>query len=53
MPDITMCTSKLCPQRKECYRSTAIPSDWQSWSNFYDKDEHECEQFWEENENEQ
>ena len=34
MPDITMCTSSKCPERKNCYRSTAKPGELQSWSNF-------------------
>ena len=34
MPDITMCTSSECPERKNCYRSTAKPDELQSWSNF-------------------
>lgn len=34
MPDITMCASKDCPERNNCYRSCAKPSEFQSWSNF-------------------
>lgn len=35
MPDITMCISRECPERKNCYRSTAKPDEYgQSWSNF-------------------
>ena len=32
--DITMCTSKNCPYRDECYRAMAKASEYQSWSNF-------------------
>ena len=34
MPDITMCYSNNCPERQNCYRYTAKPSMYQSWSNF-------------------
>lgn len=34
MPDITMCSSKNCPLKDKCYRSTATASKYQSWSNF-------------------
>ena len=34
MPDITMCASKDCPERNNCYRACAKPSEFQSWSNF-------------------
>ena len=34
MPDITMCMNDNCPVRKDCYRHTATPSEWQSWSVF-------------------
>lgn len=33
MPDITMCTSQNCPERQNCYRATAKPNEYQSWSN--------------------
>ena len=42
MPDITMCESKSCPKRKECYRATAKPSGRQSMADFYDTKEKEC-----------
>lgn len=38
MPDITMCSSKNCPLKDKCYRSTATASQYQSCSNF----EYEC-----------
>lgn len=34
MPDITMCASKTCPLREDCYRSRAKPSERQSYSVF-------------------
>ena len=34
MPDIAMCTTTDCPQKEKCYRYTAIPSYWQSYSLF-------------------
>ena len=34
MPDITMCFSRDCPERNNCYRECAKPSEFQSWSNF-------------------
>ena len=32
--DISLCTSETCPSRALCYRSTAVPSDWQSYIRF-------------------
>ena len=34
MSDITMCSSVNCPERNNCYRSRAKPSEFQSYSNF-------------------
>lgn len=34
IPDITMCASEACTERKRCYRAMAKPSEYQSWSNF-------------------
>lgn len=34
MPDITMCTSKTCERRGQCYRSTAKPDKIQSYADF-------------------
>lgn len=34
MPDISMCTLKICPQKESCYRHAASgtkPSDWQAY----------------------
>ena len=41
MPDFSMCASKNCEKRKQCYRATAKPSIYQSWSDFYD----DCKKF--------
>lgn len=34
MPDITMCTSKTCERRGQCYRSTAKLDKIQSYADF-------------------
>lgn len=34
MPDITMCLSKNCPEKENCYRARAKPDRWQSYSDF-------------------
>ena len=34
MPDITMCLNHSCPMRFTCYRFTAVPGEWQSYSCF-------------------
>ena len=34
MPDITMCTGGLCPQKTKCYRYLAEPDEQQSFSDF-------------------
>jgi len=34
MPDITMCTSKSCKNRKQCYRAMAKPGKYQSYGDF-------------------
>ena len=46
MPDITMCLSKECPLRKECYRSLAKPNIYrQSYADFFVAGE-DCADFW-------
>jgi hypothetical protein len=35
MPDISMCRTNECPKRFDCVRAMAIPSTYQSMSNFY------------------
>ena len=44
MPDILMCNTKIfCPLKKKCYRYTAIPYAYQSYSDFnYDVEKREC-----------
>jgi len=37
MPDITMCYNQQCEMRNTCYRTMAVPSDWQSWAIFTPK----------------
>jgi hypothetical protein len=44
MPDITMCRTNECPKRFDCVRAMAIPSTYQSVSNFYV--DLPCENFW-------
>jgi len=34
MPDITMCRNETCSLKEYCYRYTAKPSGWQSYSYF-------------------
>lgn len=34
MPDITMCMSKDCPKKNECYRSMAKPDIYQSYADY-------------------
>lgn len=35
MPDITMCMSKNCPKKNECYRSMAKPDKYyQSYADY-------------------
>jgi hypothetical protein len=35
MPDISMCRTKECPKRFDCVRAMAVPSTYQSMSDFY------------------
>ena len=34
MPDITMCMTRMCPKRNDCYRFTAKPDTLQSYSDY-------------------
>lgn len=34
MPDITMCMSKNCLKKNECYRSIAKPDKYQSYADY-------------------
>lgn len=41
MADITMCLAEKCERKDRCYRNTAVPSYYQSWSdlkNFCNED---------------
>lgn len=41
MADITMCLAEKCQKKDKCYRCTAVPSYYQSWSdltNFCNED---------------
>jgi len=47
MADITMCMGNNCNKKKKCYRYTAIPDQWQSWSSYDEiKKAGHCEYFW-------
>jgi len=46
MPDITMCKGTDCKLRDECYRYTAIPSEYrQSWFIEVPFKNNECDEF--------
>jgi hypothetical protein len=34
MPGISMCHNDTCKSRMKCFRYTAIPNDWQSYTPF-------------------
>lgn len=34
MPDITMCLTRTCPKRNQCYRYMAKPDRYQSYANY-------------------
>jgi hypothetical protein len=48
MPDISMCASKTCPARNQCYRFRAVPVDvGQSYAEFAPEPVTElCRYFW-------
>lgn len=47
MPDISLCVNDKCPLRKECYRFTAVPSDFlQSYTFFNLNTDGTCNWFW-------
>lgn len=46
MPDITMCKNETCKKKEDCYRFTATPSRFQSYSNFQYGKDGECDDFW-------
>ena len=35
-PNFIMCVSTICHKRKDCYRYRALPSEKQSYENFYE-----------------
>ena len=44
MPDISMCSpERILEVCKDCYRRTAEPSMWQSYSRFKPDNDRECE----------
>ena len=46
MADITMCSGLGCDLKHECYRHTAVQSDWQSWFTEVPLKDGNCEMFW-------
>lgn len=46
MPDISMCLNEECPQRYECYRHEAKPSEYQAYGDFKFDNDNGCEHFW-------
>jgi len=51
-PDITMCSDHNCPQKEDCYRYNAKPSEYaQSYfvDSPYDKNNNKCNYFWDMN----
>jgi hypothetical protein len=42
MPDISMCNNTDCDKHIFCYRYRAIPSEWQSWTEFRSDEEDKC-----------
>jgi hypothetical protein len=50
MPDITMCPGTNCPQKENCYRFTATPSEYyQSWFTKSPIKDGKCDMYWGEN----
>ena len=47
MPDISMCGSRKCVDRMECYRYRAIPSEYQYYFLPQAYQEKDCESKWE------
>ena len=50
MADITMCSGKNCPLKRNCKRFTATPGMWQSYFSEppYDWERKICKMFWNE-----
>jgi hypothetical protein len=52
MADITMCATEDCPLADMCYRKTAKPSQYQSWSCFdklLNRELNKCEMYYKNN----
>jgi hypothetical protein len=47
MPDITKCINKTCRVRRDCYRWTSPPSEYQSYAYFNEQGKADCDYFWE------
>ena len=48
MPDITMCSDHNCPQKEDCYRYNAKPSEYsQSYFVGSPRENNKCDYFWE------
>lgn len=44
MPDISLCRNEFCPLRNNCYRATAVPSEYmQSYAVFELKEDGSCD----------
>lgn len=49
-PDITMCNDHNCPQKEDCYRYNAKPSQYsQSYFVSSPREEDKCNYFWDMN----
>lgn len=47
MADITMCQDKACPERSNCYRAQAKPSEYrQSYFMTSPRDGEKCTHYW-------
>lgn len=42
MPDISMCQNMTCPKKENCYRFTAAPGRYQSYTSFTPDEKGEC-----------
>lgn len=45
MADITMCLNRSCPSRSSCYRVSARPGEWQSYSAFQPDEHGRCKHY--------
>lgn len=46
MPDVLLCRNEDCQQRATCYRYRAIPSNHQSYGEFYPMGDGTCADYW-------